>query len=1730
MPTAGYKFKSNTMKKLFAAVTFFLISVTLQAQLVSSFSTEKEKFLKELEQYMTASKIPQNQEVMNEFQKQIKAGKITDVWMAEIITTSNLMAGRLMTPATHFYNYLSAVVNAAKASKTDEQFTSWSKVLNDVIKNQKKGDNNDFLDMAEFSKAFFEKGALISSNTKTWFVESAEYKLSYENGKARVTFPVTSLKGFSRADTVVISQTAGSYLPLEKKWEGKSGKVDWGRAGLDPSKAYATFGEYAINLSNFVYTIDSVKFYYSEYFKTPIVGKLTDKMVSGGDSSGLRYPRFESLDSAMVIKDIMPNVAYVGGFGLYGNKVVGSGTADTKPALVFYTRDGKTKVLSARSQSISIKKGEELGAEKAEVSIYFGTDSIYHPQLNLVYKANKREMRLLRGETGIGKAKFYDSYHNHEFQTDAIFWNMDSSILNLKILSGVGVKPGIFESVNYFNKDVIRKIQGVASYEPLSVLKKLYEKTGDRNLNATEVARALDPKLSEVQTRSLFYELVENGFIIYDEALGIVTLKDKAINYVLANAKKIDYDIIRIKSAPQTGNDFIDLKNNNLDLKGVIEVPISDTAFVYFQPKNNSISLQKDRNMEFDGLIYAGRMDMHGTKFKFNYTPFTVDLTHVDTMILNVQDSDKVDVYGQPILKPLKSRVENFKGLLEIDAPINKSGRTRLPQFPRLYSLDKSYVYYDDPTVAKGAYNRKEFFFEMEPFRLDSLNNFSGDIINWKGKFVSGGIFPDIKDSVKIQADGSLGFKSETPKGGYPLYKGKGQYYGKFELNYDGLKGEGDARITHSTADFMAHDIRLYPDSMIGTTDSFMIAKTFEGVKTPAVKGFNDEIYWKPNSDSMFITQRSAESPFAMYDDGFTTFKGGLLLTNKGLRGNGTLDWDEATLESKDFSFRTMDLAADTAALNIKTTGDRVTFKTPNVSAKVDFKTRIGDFKSNQLNIPTEFSYNQYTTKINEFKWFMDEKILDFKAPPQGPGEVFTSTNPAQKGLNYLGKRAIYYLTTSILRIEGVPEIKIADASVVPDSGLVIIEESARMNQLKNATIYADTINKKHKIEQATIDIYSKAELKGMGKYTYTTKGIKQVIEMNDIATKKVMVGPRKSKQEENWQLTATADIKPENNFVVYPDVKFNGQIKLTSVNPKLRFKGFSDINLTHAGVITTDFAVDQDVSPDTLALKLDTAKNSAGLKVTAGIHLNVTEEGVGNMYTTLLAPKKDAKDITLFKTLGIIAQSKTGEYLLGNEKKINEGALSGNLLRYDDKKGIVKGEGRFSLGTYFGVIKSMAAGSTEVNFDSSRLKFNLTFGLDMKMGDKLPERFEFYMAGDNIDMPDINYDSDKQRRAIHEISEEKADKKMLETFDQTAIFNTRPKNLDHYIVFNDVEFVFDTIDLTLRSVGKIGVAMIGKKVINKKLDGFIEFQFKGGADVFTVYLQTGTKDWFFFEYRPGTLGILSSYDDMNTMIGAIPPDKRKIKGDKDRFYLYTIGSSISKSEFVNYMTDLGKGIRNERYAPVFETLPGDSAQLPPIESADSINNTDYEIPQEQQELTPDQLDQIEQEQERQQLEQMRMSNQNILSGPPPDRQKKEEPKKDETPVQENQPDQQQQQAPPKEEPVKEVPVPEQNKAPEQEQPKADEPVKEQQPPAEEPAQPEKKAKKKKGAAADETAPAPEGETGTQAEPQAQPAATETAPANTGNDVKVEDAPAEDGQPKKKKKGKKAEEEPAQPE
>ena len=93
------------------------------------------------------------------------------------------------------------------------------------------------------------------------------------------------------------------------------------------------------------------------------------------------------------------------------------------------------------------------------------------------------------------------------------------------------------------------------------------------------------------------------------------------------------------------------------------------------------------------------------------------------------------------------------------------------------------------------------------------------------------------------------------------------------------------------------------------------------------------------------------------------------------------------------------------------------------------------------------------------------------------------------------------------------------------------------MHQLHNAVIFADTINKFHRFDSATVDIYSKEELKDTGIYHYTNKDIHETMDFADIGSKRGTEGQHRKKTE-TWKLIAKTNIDEKQDFILYPNVK----------------------------------------------------------------------------------------------------------------------------------------------------------------------------------------------------------------------------------------------------------------------------------------------------------------------------------------------------------------------------------------------------------------------------------------------------------------------------------------------------------------------------------------------------------------------------------------------------------------
>ncbi len=1503
------------MKRFIIFLFAALFSIQLSAQ-EKTFSSDKESFVKELDKFMKENKRESSKLASMRFAELVNNGKISNEMIPSVINQMNLMADRKQKAYPDFEAYMLVLEKYSQKPKSADFFVKWANALFQITEAQKSGQHKDFRKFVEFSTGLFEERAIYRSNSKTWQALSDDFEFRFENGVVSMSYPPTNLLAYTNGDSIRINSTTGVYYPMEDRWEGQGGRVNWARAGLDSTQIYAQLRSYKLDASGQELKADSVSFYLKRFMETPMLGSYENKLVPNNKMSTTAYPKFESYDKDLEIDKIGENISFVGGIKVDGAKIYGVGDENRDASMIFYMPDGKTKALRASMKEVSMLKPIDIKMNEAEVVVYLGEDSIYHPGIALTFNIPNRELKLLRGERGTKKVKFYSSYHKSEIEADQLSWDLDKELMEFKMISGAGEKPMTVESINYFSQNKYRQIQGNTTYQPLAVLRKMVLDYGTNELLDENVAKAFNPNLSVSQASPIFNQLVEEGFIRYDRERSTVEVLPKATHYVdsyikvLDKGKGSDYDIIKFNSLSKDISAEINLQNYAMEVNGVEAVPISDSGFVVFFPDDKTLTYGKDRDMEFDGLILAGRLDLHGAGFYFHYTPFNVDLTVMDSMLINIPWGTDVDAFGDPILVPLESYIEKLTGTLEIDAPLNKSGRITKDLnyiYPIITSKEVSYIYYDRIKSFPGAYPRDSFYFALEPFKMDSLNDFLTPGLGFDGTLVSADIFEPFPERVRVQRDLTLGFETVTPATGFAAYRGKGKFTSQIKLDGNGLTGKG--RVDYQSGRFWSQDIIFFPDTMMALVDTMYIAKTEDGVATPEVHSSRNTVLWEPYQDEMHI--RMTDQVFAMYEDQ-TEFTGELLLTDKGLTGGGALDWDEAKLTSKLINFRTNELESDTASLEIKAlagAGDKVSIRTPNVYAKVDFEERFGNFKANTADIPTEFDYNQYKIAINEFDWDIDAKTLEFRAPEDSEGAPFESTREDQYGLKFLGMKAQYDLVTSIMDIEGVKEIQVADGVVIPHEGKVTIDTMAVMHTLENASIVMDTINQYHTITGATVDIFGKHNLFGTGQIGYLTKGVDtQFVELSDIKVRKETVEGKKEEQDFRY-LIAEGTIPLESNFQLYENIDYEGKVNILSKDQFFNFDGFAKINYDYppAANSSSFFSFQQSFNPGKPNIFFDSPESPSGGSVTAGI--NYAKRDTSGMYVTLLGQQRSGRDAVVLDAKGVVTHREADDiYIFGDTGRVLNGDMEGNLMRFNDRTGEVFAEGILDMGFNLGAMDYLAAGTVENKLGEGEFIFDVTLMLDMQMDKTVMELLGFYLFEENYNSSDIDYTKGTFEKAMYDlIEDDKEQEKFFQTLNTTGLMS-RTKEFYHGMILTDLTLVFDPIAGTYRNKGKFGLAFMGEKPIHLVVDGYLEFDVSRTNTAFDIYFKTDLKDYIYFNYTGTTLSIASSFDDIRPTILAVDSQKRRVTNkDNQRSYIYNVGSNTRAKSFEERMKVLNQ-------------------------------------------------------------------------------------------------------------------------------------------------------------------------------------------------------------------------------
>ncbi len=1499
---------------ILSIITIVLFQSAISAQTPTSFSEDRATFQEELKLFMSSSKNQKQIDVFEAFEEQFESSTFTDDDFKKVLVTSNKMLKLKMNASSYFKPYLTTLTAIRKNPQPDGTFESYDKILNSIIDNIENRKFKPFTAYLKFSMTFFDgKYLKFAKSGLNWAADSERFKLTMVENEPVVSFENLDLIAFRKSDSIVIQKTKGIYNPIQKTWKGEGGTVKWNRPSSEPAPVYCELMEYEIDAVKPFFKAENAELTYPELFPgKKIIGTLEDKVTVKAGGKEISYPRFESRDSVLEIKEIGAGISYRGGFRLQGSTVYGFGTGDEKAHIEIVNR-GETKIFRGDADLFVIKKGERLSAEGVDCSIYFDQDSIYHPSVNVKFDITEESMALTRGKRGNDRNPFYDSYHKINIDVNSIRWAVpkDSIYIGGKSVSFTSSNRDVtFESFNFFQESDYERLQNIASTNPLTVIRGMSDQEGSKFLNAHSLATRFNSRFDASSIQSLLFDLVSKGFVNYDSERQEVEVKEKVFHYTNASMEKVDYDILKILSSTEKTNAVMDLKSKNIITDGVGAVEFSQSQKVAVKPFAKQMVVKENRNMDFDGKLFAGYTLYEGSDFHFEYDQNHIVMDSIRYFDLFVP-TEAVDEDGNPVAVSIASRLENANGVLLIDAPSNKSGREDIPIFPSFQSKESSFVYYDDTTILSGVYERDSFYFSVDPFSFNGLDNYQKEDLNFKGKMVSADIFPDFEENlVLIEEEYSLGFSTTTPAKGYPMYRKKGLYNGEINLSHQGFRGSGNLKYLGASLD--SEDFIFRPKRLTGSAKRFDLTENSTGsVPFPQASGLDVSIDWRPYKDSMYV--RTDKEAFDLFKDDNHNLAGTLILTPNGLKGRGEFNWELGTLNSKLMSFGVFSAMADTSNLQIKTFDKKdLAFDTKNVNANLDFEKQLGKVKANIEGEWTTMPYNQYQTSLDEFIWDMKGATVTFQNEAMLLGD-FRSIHPDQDSLLFQGNTAFYDLKTSELKIGGVPFIKSCDAFIYLPDGKVDVRPGGDITEFNDCKIVADTLNKYHRINRATVKVKGRKDYTASGFYEYNVGVREQEIEFKDIIGGRVGKGKR---SEKKTVTRATGDVAKGTTFYIDDNIQYNGKISLSAEKKNLDFDGFAKIEspiLPNASW----FSINAEADKKNLSIPFKNPKNYDGQKIEAGIFLS---KETAKLYPCFLMPKYFTKDRAIFEAKtdgqGLFKHDKKADQLrFGDSTVVLNPEINGNLLSLGNKSGRFNASGKLNIGSGLKYVSALSAGeikgivnentgNSDVEMMEHDMEVKAMLGLNIDIPEKLLKVIITDLQSSSFDARPVDYVKDEKffSKALATFIE---DKKILET----EISEMKSLGLDLPSKYNPFAFLFSQLDLKWNSEyqsfinekDKVGLGSVSGVPINRILKCYIEFKMPSNEDdrVY-MYLVSPSEDWYFFSYKGGILSTVSSNTRYNDILLGMK-SKELIKKMKDgEFYEIQPLNPNSAQLFVN--------------------------------------------------------------------------------------------------------------------------------------------------------------------------------------------------------------------------------------
>ena len=159
----------------------------------------------------------------------------------------------------------------------------------------------------------------------------------------------------------------------------------------------------------------------------------------------------------------------------------------------------------------------------------------------------------------------------------------------------------------------------------------------------------------------------------------------------------------------------------------------------------------------------------------------------------------------------------------------------------------------------------------------------------------------------------------------------------------------------------------------------------------------------------------------------------------------GLCDLAQEKSNPMNYTYETDAILADTCEFRLVSQNsnlDELSFKTQNLNARVDFETRMGEFKSNSGESFVTFPENEYICYMDQFNWYMDSDDLEMENSKQAQSDInidtdldlqtsnFFSINPDQDSLNFGSAKARFDIKKKRIICNEIEFIKVADSRI----------------------------------------------------------------------------------------------------------------------------------------------------------------------------------------------------------------------------------------------------------------------------------------------------------------------------------------------------------------------------------------------------------------------------------------------------------------------------------------------------------------------------------------------------------------------------------------------------------------------------------------------------------------------------------------------------------------------------